>query len=75
MKPIYVALSVSVALFALASHATRAAALPQAVHDACWRQAQRVLPALTAREREAYIANCLADATYDRDRKRYRRVD
>ena len=46
------------------------AALPQAVSDACWRQAQRVVPALTGRERDPQIASCLDDATYDRDRDR-----
>jgi hypothetical protein len=41
--------------------ATPAFAAPQWVETACWRAANRVLPALTAREREAYIANCIAD--------------
>ena len=43
--------------------ATPAFAAPQWVEDACWYHANRVLPALTAREREAYIANCIADWT------------
>ena len=43
--------------------ATPASAAPQWVEDACWYHANRVLPALTAREREAYIANCIADYT------------
>ena len=43
--------------------ATPAFAAPQWVEDACWRAGNRVLPALTAREREAYIANCIADWT------------
>jgi hypothetical protein len=38
-----------------------ASAAPQWVEDACWYHANRVLPALTAREREGYIANCIAD--------------
>lgn len=38
-------------------------AAPQWVEDLCWYHANRVLPALSAREREAYIANCLADYT------------
>lgn len=38
-------------------------AAPQWVETACRRAAVRVLPALTAREVEAYIANCIADWT------------
>jgi hypothetical protein len=33
------------------------------VYDTCWYHANRVLPALDAREKEAYIANCVADYT------------
>ena len=43
--------------------ATPAFAAPQSVEDACWRYAQRVTPYLTEREKEAYIANCIADWT------------
>ena len=43
--------------------ATPAFAAPQSVEDACWRYAQRVTPHLSAREREAYITNCIADWT------------
>jgi hypothetical protein len=42
---------------------TPAFAAPQWVETACWRAANRVLPALSAREREAYVANCLANWT------------
>lgn len=42
---------------------TPAFAAPQWVETACWRAANRVLPALDAREREAYVANCIADWT------------
>jgi hypothetical protein len=38
-------------------------AAPQWVEDACWRNANQVRPALNAREREAFIANCIADWT------------
>jgi hypothetical protein len=38
-------------------------AAPQWVEDACRRAAVRVLPALSAREVEAHIANCIADWT------------
>lgn len=43
--------------------ASPAFAAPQWVEDLCRYHANRVLPALSAREREAYIANCLADYT------------
>jgi hypothetical protein len=43
--------------------AAPAHAAPQWVETACWRAAVRVLPALTAREVEAYVANCIADWT------------
>ena len=42
---------------------TPAFAAPQWVETACWRAANRVLPHLDAREREAYVANCIADWT------------
>jgi hypothetical protein len=43
--------------------ATPAFAAPQWVETACWRAANRVSPILSAREREAYVANCIADWT------------
>jgi len=43
--------------------ASPAFAAPQWVEDACWKASNRVLPRLDAREREAYIANCIADWT------------
>jgi hypothetical protein len=43
--------------------ATPAFAAPQWVESACWRAANRVLPALDWREKEAWIANCIADWT------------
>jgi hypothetical protein len=42
---------------------TPALAAPQWLEDYCWHHAVRVRPSLTAREREAYIANCIADHT------------
>ena len=42
---------------------TPVSAAPQWVEDACWRYAQRVTPYLSAREKEAYITNCIADST------------
>ena len=43
--------------------ATPAFAAPQWVETACWRAANRVLPALAPRDKEAYIANCIANNT------------
>jgi phosphoribosylformimino-5-aminoimidazole carboxamide ribonucleotide (ProFAR) isomerase len=40
-----------------------ALAAPQWVETACRKAANRVLPALDFREREAYVANCIADWT------------
>ena len=40
-----------------------ASAVPQWVEDLCWYHANRVLPALDQRDRQAYIANCFADYT------------
>jgi hypothetical protein len=68
-----------IAPLTLATPMSPAFAAPQWVEDACWRYANRVRPALNAREREAQIANCIADWTagtpppqgrknYDRDR-------
>ena len=42
---------------------TTASAVPQWVEDLCWYHANRVLPALDYRERQAYIANCKANYT------------
>jgi hypothetical protein len=54
---------VTVLLAGVVLVATPALAAPQWVETACWRAANRVLPALSAREKEAYVANCLADWT------------
>ncbi len=54
-------LKLFVASIVLAS--TPALAAPQRVQGLCLYHANRVLPALDAREREAYVANCIADWT------------
>ena len=56
-------LPVTIFLAGVVLTATPAFAAPQWVETACWRASNRVLPALTAREREAYVANCIADWT------------
>jgi hypothetical protein len=43
--------------------ATPASAAPRWVDDLYWRAAQRVTPILTEPEKEAYVANCIADWT------------
>ena len=43
--------------------ATPTFAAPQRVENRCWWQANRFLPALRAREREAFIAKCIARYT------------
>ena len=50
-------------LAAVVATAVPALAAPQWVETACRRAGVRVLPALSARELEAYIANCIADWT------------
>jgi len=45
------------------------AGLSQAVREACEKKANQVQPALRAGEREAFIANCLADATVDKGKQ------
>lgn len=45
------------------------AGLSQAVREACEKKADAVRPVLRAGEREAFIANCLADATVDKGKQ------
>jgi len=61
----YLTVGVCVASLALAMLMTPvlARAVTQAQRDACERAAFNVRPALGPREREAWIAGCLADAT------------
>jgi hypothetical protein len=55
-------LLIALAWMALVNVSTASAA-PQWVEDRCSYHANRVLPALDFRERQAYIANCIADWT------------
>ncbi len=48
---------------ALVLIATPTFAAPKWVEDTCWHNANRVRPSLGPREREGYIANCIADWT------------
>jgi hypothetical protein len=47
----------------LAAIATPASAVSEKTRRACEAAAEQVRPALRAEEKEAYIANCLANAT------------
>ncbi|MEX1060348.1 MAG: hypothetical protein WED13_04945 [Methyloceanibacter sp.] len=59
-----VMIGVGVASLALAALMTPAlAGVSQATRTACERAAEQVRPALRADEKEAFIANCLANAT------------
>ena len=58
MKPILSTIFAGVVFTTLTAFAA-----PQWIETACRRAAVRVLPSLTAREVEAYIANCIADWT------------
>ena len=59
MKPVIV--PIGIALLALPIGAAEAGVSAQ-VRRACELQAEKVRPALRASEKEAWIANCLADA-------------
>jgi hypothetical protein len=62
MKSIIV--TIGLAFLALAAPATEArSGVSAEVRRACEMQAEKVRPALRAGEKEAWIANCLADAT------------
>ena len=56
-------IAVKMVVAGLILSATPASAAPRWVDDLCWRAAQRVTPSLTEPEKEAYVANCIADWT------------
>lgn len=65
------AVMIGIAGLVLAGSVSPASAqVTDAVRDDCRYKAVRVLPALRADEVEAYIANCLADATVTPGKKR-----
>jgi hypothetical protein len=61
MKPIIA--TIGLAFLALAAPATEALAVSAKDRQACERGAEQVRPALRAEEKEAWIANCLANAS------------
>ena len=56
-------IAVKMVVVGLILSTTPASAAPQWVEDLCWYHANRVLPALDQRDRQAYIANCIANRT------------
>lgn len=63
MKRTFTIVAGLVAVAAMLNLTPGSAAVSQKVRNACERQAALVLPALRASEKEAYIANCLANAS------------
>ena len=73
-------LAIGACAAALAFVAPLPSALANAADDiywSCWKQADYVRPALDPRGKEGWVANCVANATYDlqhgRTPKPYRR--
>ena len=63
MKTTSVIIAMSVASLALAALSAPALAVSKHTRAACEAKAEQVRPALRAGEKEAYIANCLANAS------------
>jgi hypothetical protein len=61
--------TIGVAFIAVAALMTPALAVSEKTRRACEAQAEQVRPALRADEKEAFIANCLANATATRGGK------
>ena len=59
-------ITIGVVVLSLAALASPALAVSQQTRDRCERLADQQLPILTASEREAFVANCLADASTER---------
>jgi hypothetical protein len=55
--------TIGVVVLTLSALMSPALAVSQADRDRCERLADKQLPALNAEEKEAFIANCLADAS------------
>lgn len=62
----YVAIGASLAMLAVASFIPPALANSDDIYFACWKQAEYVRGVPFARGgKEAWVANCVANATYD----------
>ncbi|MEE9588054.1 MAG: hypothetical protein V3V97_08540 [Hyphomicrobiaceae bacterium] len=72
MKQRFMTIGAGAAFVAASVLTTPVMAVSQQVRDECARKAELVRPALRADEKEAWIANCLADATVTPTRKRNR---
>jgi len=70
MKQQFMTIGAGAAFVAASVLTTPVLAVSQKVRDECSREAELVRPALRANEKEAWIANCLADATATPTRKR-----
>ena len=62
--------SIAVLTMLTATTSPAYAAVSEEARKACEAQADQIRPALRAPEREAFIANCLADATATTPRKK-----
>jgi hypothetical protein len=68
-----VAIAAIAAILAFTSLTSLALAAPADIYYDCWSQADHVRPALDPRGKEGWVANCVANATYDLERGRYPR--
>jgi len=66
MKKNFVLLAVAGLALLSATPASAGAMSPAQLDSYCWAQAERVRPMLTAAEKEAYVANCKANASAER---------
>ncbi|HXG78671.1 MAG TPA: hypothetical protein VNJ31_04955 [Methyloceanibacter sp.] len=69
----YYALGIAIGLVMIGG--SPASAAPQWLQDYCFNKAERVRPALRQDEKEAYIANCIADHTPTPGSKRRKKGD
>jgi hypothetical protein len=66
MKKNFVLMAAAGLALLSATPASAGAMSPAQLDSYCWAQAERVRPMLTAAEKEAYVANCKANASADR---------
>jgi hypothetical protein len=66
MKSTYALMTVAGLALLNATPAMAGAMSPAQLDSYCWAQAERVRPMLTAAEKEAYVANCKANASAER---------
>ncbi len=66
MKKNFVLMAVAGLALLSATPASAGAMSPAQLDSYCWAQAERVRPMLTAAEKEAYVANCKANASAER---------